>query len=284
MRGVPLGDLPIGATVEVPVKPAFQSFLGERIVFKIADQNHAGYPVNSTTLITDKLIALLGFDAKEPANTNAARRDGGNNRYIWSNISQWLNSNGAANAWYSAKHSADAPPTASGFENGISYNDKAGFLAMFDDSFVAALSTTTITIARNTVTDGGGSETLATKVFLASTTEMGTQNENGIAEGVRLAIFTDSESRTAYPTAECVASSNFTSAGFGVTNPWYQRLRTPAHTSTMNGHRLEPNGDWAAGGAKVAFGPYGVRPLCNIPSSASVTAKPNERGNYEFAW
>ena len=38
-------------------------------------------------------------------------------------------------------------------------------------------------------------------MFLASTTEVGLANENGIAEGSRLALFSNDASRVAYPTA-----------------------------------------------------------------------------------
>ena len=69
-----LGSLPIGAKIKVP-----HSVLGD-IVFLKCDQNHEGYPENSTTLITDELILLRAFDAKEPNNTNSDRQQRGNNR------------------------------------------------------------------------------------------------------------------------------------------------------------------------------------------------------------
>lgn len=88
----------------------------------------------------------------------------GNNRYQYSNLLQWLNSNAAAGAWYSAKHSADAPPTnANVWNNYNEYDAWAGFLAMLDPKFVAELLTTTQTVARNTVTDGGSYETVTSK-------------------------------------------------------------------------------------------------------------------------
>lgn len=49
-----LGSLTVGAKIEVPVLSAYQSRFGSKIVFKIADKNHSGYPSNSVTLITEK--------------------------------------------------------------------------------------------------------------------------------------------------------------------------------------------------------------------------------------
>lgn len=169
-----LSTLGVGTTFEVPVKSAYRSFLGDYVVFKMADKNHSGYPSGAITLITDKIIALLCSDAKEPNNSDSNRRSYGNNRHIHSNILQWLNSNAAAGKWYSAKHGQDAPPSSANvWDNVNPYDTWAGFLAMLDDDFVAALMTTTLTVAKNTVTDGGSYETFTAKMFLASTTEVG---------------------------------------------------------------------------------------------------------------
>ncbi len=96
-----------------------------------------------------------------------------------------------------------------------------------DDNFVAALLNTTVTIAKNTVTDGGSYETVTAKMHLPSTTEVGLANENNIAEGVKLALFSDNTSRLAYPTAECVSNSDYTNSGFKTSAAWYYWLRTP---------------------------------------------------------
>ena len=110
------------------------------------------------------------FDAKEASNSNSDRKQYGNNRYQHSNILQWLNSNAAAGAWYSAKHSADAPPTnANVWNNYNEYDAWAGFLAMLDTQFVAKLLDTTLTVVKS-ATDGGGYETFTAKMFLASNT------------------------------------------------------------------------------------------------------------------
>ena len=274
-----LGSLSVGAKIEVPVLSAYQSRFGSKIVFKIADKNHSGYPSNSVTLITEKIIQLMCFDAKEPNNSNGDRKQYGNNRYQHSNILQWLNSNAAAGKWYSAKHSADAPPTnANVWNNYNEYDAWAGFLAMLDPKFVAELLTTTQTVARNTVTDGGSYETVTSKMFLPSTTEVGLANENNIAEGTLLALFSNDASRVAYPTAQCVSNSEYTNSNFSTSKGWYWWLRTPTSSSAYYVRIVYSGGSLNYNSAYT--GDHGVRPLCNLKSSILVSDSPNSDGNY----
>lgn len=278
-----LSSLAVGATIEVPVKAAFQSLLGATVVFKVADKNHSGYPSNSVTLITDKIPILLAFDAIEAANSDSNRKQYGNNRYLYANLLQWLNSTAAAGTWYSAKHSADAPPTAANvWSNHNPYSDKAGFLAMLDDRFVAALLDTTVTVVKNTVTDGGSYETVTAKMHLPSTTEVGLANENSIAEGVKLALFSDNTSRLAYPTAQCVSNSTYTNSSLNTSAAWYYWLRTP-----YSGNSYYVRGVGSSGALSrhhASGGDWGVRPLCNLSSSILVSDTTNASGNYVFQW
>ena len=274
-----LGSLSVGAKIEVPVLSAYQSRFGSKIVFKIADKNHSGYPSNSVTLITEKIIQLMCFDAKEASNSNSDRKSYGNNRYQHSNILQWLNSNAAAGNWYSAKHSADAPPTnANVWNNYNEYDAWAGFLAMLDPKFVAELLTTTQTVARNTVTDGGSYETVTSKMFLPSTTEVGLANENNIAEGTLLALFSNDASRVAYPTAQCVSNSEYTNSNFSTSKGWYWWLRTPNSSNAFSVRYV--NSDGSLINIYAYNGYNGVRPLCNLKSSILVSDSPNSDGNY----
>ena len=139
---------------------------------------------NRVKLITEKIITLKCFDAIEASNPDSNRKQYGNNRYSVSNIDQWLNSAAGAGAWYSAKHDYDAPPNESNVYDGYNeYDAEAGFLANFEESFRNAILDSTIRVAKNTVTDGGGYEDITRKVYLLSNTEVGLSNENGIAEG-----------------------------------------------------------------------------------------------------
>lgn len=278
-----LSSLEVGAKIEVPVMQQYQSRLGTKIVFKIADKNHKGYPENSVTLITEKIIQVIAYDAKEPKNSVPERKEYGNNRYIYSNISQWLNSNAQDGKWYSARHSADQAPTEE--DTHVIYNPYtawAGFLAMLDPKFVAELMNTTITVVKPSP-DGGSYETITEKMFLASNTEVGVANENGIAEGVRIAMFSNNASRIAYPTRECVENSGgYTNTNFTTTKGWIWWLRTPDFTYTNRVRTIRSTGELDASGA--CYGYRGVRPLCNLKSSIWVSNNPNSSGNYEIVY
>ena len=278
-----ISNLAVGAKIEVPVLSAYQSRFGAKLVFKIADKNHSGYPSNSVTLITEKIIQLMCFDAIEANNSNSDRKQYGNNRYLHSNLLQWLNSNAAAGAWYSAQHSADAPPTnANVYSNYNEYDAWAGFLAMIEPKFVAELLDTTQTVVKNTVTDGGSYETVTSKMFLASTTEVGLANENSIAEGSLLALFSNDASRVAYPTSECVSNSEYTNTSFATSKGWYWWLRTPY---SSNAHRVRSvNTDGTLDYNNACNGYWGVRPLCNLSSSILVSDTTNADGNYEIIY
>jgi hypothetical protein len=274
-----LSALAVGTKFEVPVKAAFQSLLGNKIVFKMADKNHPGYPSGAITLIADSIIAMLSFDAKEPDNSNADRKTYGNNRYSLSNLLQWLNSDAAAGSWYSAKHDVDAPPATAGVSVNP-YDTWAGFLAMLDDNFVASLVGTPQVVALNTVTDGGSYETIASKMFLASTTEVGLANENGIAEGEKLALFTGDASRIACPTQAAIDTSQYASDPANTSTPWHYWLRTPSSSYSRYVRNVGTSGALYSSGAYG--GNVGVRPLCNLQSDILVSENTNTDGNYEI--
>ena len=146
-----LSSLAVGALV----KDTGTLYNGKPIIWKIADKNHAGFPANSVTLITERIISLKCFDAMEPSNSDRERSGNGNNRWIWSNIRLWLNSSAGAGAWYSAQHGQDAPPNNSNVWSTYNeYEAEAGFLAGFSANFIAALLTTNRTVGKAQV-DGG---------------------------------------------------------------------------------------------------------------------------------
>ncbi len=196
-----LSSLAAGALV----KDTGTLYNGKAIVWKIADKNHAGYPANSVTLITERIISLKCFDAIESGNSDSDRKRYGNNRWIYANIRQWLNSQAAAGQWYSAQHGQDAPPSnANVWDNYNEYQQEAGFLAGFSANFLAALLTTTHTVGKAQV-DGGGTESCTDKIFLATCTEVGLSGD--VTAGSKLAIFSNDASRQAKPTAEAVSNS-----------------------------------------------------------------------------
>lgn len=274
-----LGSLAVGAKV----KDTSTKYYNKPLIWKIADKNHSGYPANSVTLITDQIITLKCFDGKEPSNSDSNRRTYGNNRYIYANMRRWLNSTAGAGAWYAAQHSADTSPTAANcWDSHNPYDTQAGFLNTFSSDFLNALLTTTLTVARNTITDGGSYETLTDKLFLASNTEVGLANENSIVEGAKLALFTDNASRIAKPTAEAVSNSTYTNTSLNVNSGWYWWLRTPHASYSYFARSVYSGGTLNYNGAY--YGSIGVRPLCNLLSSILVSDNVDSDGCYVIVW
>lgn len=273
----PITNLSVGAKIK------FGSIYNQPIVWLVAAKNHAGYPSGAITLVTERIIKLMCVDAKEPSNSNNDRRRYGNNRHIHSNILQWLNSQAGAGQWYQAQHAADAPPSSANLWNNHNpYDQQAGFLNAFSANEREAILETTLTVVKST-TDGGGSETFKSKVFLLSTTEVGLANENGIAEGTRLALFTsENSSRICYPTAAAVANSDYSSSNLAVNKPWYWWLRTP-YASLAHGVR-DVNSDGSLGFHNAYYDGGGLRPALNLPSSILVSDTTDADGCYTVVW
>ena len=178
-----ISTLPVGSKV----RDTKTKYYGVPIGFVVADKNHAGYPSNSTTLLSEKIIKICCFDATESGG-NSDRRNYGNNRMVLANLRQWLNKSGTG--WYQAQHSYDRPPSnAYVWSNYNEYDGEAGFLTGFGAEMLAALLPTTLTVAKPTV-DGGGSETFTDKVFLLSMAEVNLGSENGISEGSKPVSYT----------------------------------------------------------------------------------------------
>lgn len=270
-----LNALAVGALV----KDTGTLYNGKPIIWKIADKGHTGYPSGAVTLITERIISLKCFDAIESGNSDGDRRSYGNNRWTLSNVRQWLNSQAAAGKWYSAQHGADAPPTnANVWSNYNEYDAEAGFLAGFSANFIAALLTTTHTVGKATV-DGGGTESCADKIFLATCTEVGLSGD--VTAGSKLALFSNDSSRLAYPTAEAVSKSEYTNSSLNVNSPWWWWL-ADAYASYSYGVRgVNSSGamswDYACSGG-------GVRPLCNLSSGILVSDSPDSDGAYTIIW
>lgn len=273
----PISDLPVGTLV----KDITTKYYGSPIIWVIADKNHADYPANSVTLLSKYILTLKCADAKEPSNDNSDRRENGNNRYLYSNIRQWLNSAAAAGEWYTAQHSADEPPNNANVWNGYNdYDAEAGFQNDFSANFRNALLSTSLTVVKADV-DEGGTETVVDKVFLLSTTEVGLADE-GYAEGSKLALFSDDTSRKAYPTDLCVSNSRYTNINLKTDQPWDWWLRTPYPSNAHFMRRVSPTGIRAA--SRADAGTRGVRPACNLPSSILVSDTPDEDGAYIIQW
>ena len=166
---------------------------------------------NYQIAMAKQIIDLRCFDAKESSNSDSYRKDYGNNNWQYSNIEQWLNSD--QSNWYSAQHSADAPPSSANVwqSNSIGYNPydtKPGFLYYWTDEEKAVLQDMTLTLANPTV-DGGGSYTWTGKIWLPTYTQMSGNQNNSISEGTQFSKFTDNASRIKTIHAKCAANNQY---------------------------------------------------------------------------
>ena len=271
-----IGSLPAGAVV----KSLGTTYNGVVIRWLVGHQDAAN---GRTKLITEKIITLKSFDAKEPSNLNSNRQNFGNNRYSQSNIDQWLNSAAGAGAWYSAQHTYDAPPNNANVRNNYNeYDAEAGFLSNFEEAFRNAILDTTIRVAKNTVTDGGGYEDITRKVYLLSSTEVGLENENGVAEGSKWDLFSDDNSRKAYPTAEAVSASEYTDSGLNASSSWSWWLRTTRADFSYYARCVSKSGVLSNGNAY--YGHYGVRPALELGSGILVSDSVDTDGAYIIQW
>ena len=271
----PLGNLPVGALVMDPET----KYYDKPIVWKIADKNNQGYPADSITLITDKIIGLKAADANEPKNNDSNRRQYGNNNYKLSNIRQWLNSD--KESWYQAQHSADQAPIVDYlWDKHNPYDKEAGFLTNFSDSFKLNLVDTKLKVARHSL-DGGGVEEITDKIFLVSRTEAGLGNETSNPEGYPFKLFSDNASRKAYPTKEAIDNNTYSGPSTG--SAWYWWMRTPSTSDSSYVRCVGSSGDWDYYTARLGSG--GLRPLCNLKSEILVSDDKNSDGVYtlEFA-
>ena len=268
VTGTQLGDLNIGETIEVAVATDWQNRFGESIIFKIADKNHNGYPDNCTTLITDKIIQFMPFDAAEPRYPgNSDIKKCGNPRYIYSNLLQWMNSDASMEMWYNPKYEYDWPPTAK-YVAKNPYRSWAGFLAMLDPKFVVKLLMTTVVVK---ITDAYNSdyENSISKMFLPSVNEIGLNQLNYENEGTCLALFNDDTSRIAYATENAFAMTSGVIFSLADGAPWYTRTFSTYIKATGQWHTFTPN-----------INTCGLRPLCNLSNDTFVSAKPNANGHY----
>ena len=141
------------------------------------------------TVAADQYPVSGPFDAPENASDNpnpaSARKSSGNNRWLYSNARQFLNSDGAKNEWYKAQHAYDVKPF---------YTNTDAFLKDFTNYEKDIIVTKTNTCIRDAL-DGGGSETMQDKIWLASSYAMGLEVVQPLEDDHIYEAFIDNASR-----------------------------------------------------------------------------------------
>jgi len=274
-----LGSLNIGDKVK------FGSIYGNPIVWVISDKDHPGYPANSVSLITEKIIKLMAFDAIEASNSNLTGNHNGfingNSRYGYSNILQWLNKD--TSPWYVAQHDADAPPTQGNCLYNNHYDDIPGFLNSWSADEKAALLDTTVDSGYMWGQNGysySTNEKVTSKIFLLSWEEVG---GSAIPTSTH-PLFSDNASRVAYPTADAIANSDYKDQNkLGTEMGWDYWLRSilfsyPDKVFYILGVAGQRNDMYAY------IGNVGLRPACNLLSSNLVSGMPDGDGCYTMIY
>lgn len=233
------------------------------ILFTVIGKNHDA--PNTITILSKNILELLPFDAMEYGNPDMTREKYGNNRYLVSNLLQWLNRDDPYGKWYIPQHPYDQAPTPDAVTHN-SYINRPGFLHGFSGDFKQQLVTVSKTTVKNTVTDGGGSENVSSKVFLLSTTEVGFTNENNIVEGVIYEYFSKNntnDQRLAYPSTYCLNNAGgYTNTNFAEGKGWYWWLRTPNSGDSFTERHVYLDGSLIHYDA--CYGHVGLRPAMVI--------------------
>ena len=173
----------------------------------------------------------------------------GSNNWVESAMRQYLNSDKAAGSVWTPQTKFDRPP---------SWNaSTAGFMNGLDADFLAVIGKTTKVTCRNTVTDGGGSDTTKDKFFLLSRREVFAGNEaSNVTEGEPYPFYSDYSD---YTSANLGADKNRIKYRGGSPQWWW--LRTPNTGSGYFVRRVYTDGNLYDGSAN---GSNGVAPACNV--------------------
>lgn len=183
-----LSNLPVGAKVKFG-KYSVNGEPAQPITWLIAAKDHKGgsnavpdYPVNSVTLITEKVIDYRFIDNGEPGAEAGTIIKQGRSQYSVSNIDQWLNKDGEAGQWFVKQHDLDHAPTgvvegrpdADDIAKGVNYFNRPGFLNAFTQDEKNALMLTSIRTRDVLNSDSGVTySTIDRRVFLPSLSDVG---------------------------------------------------------------------------------------------------------------
>ncbi len=245
-------------------------YYGTPIVWRIMEHNHAGDPENSTAIISDKVLCIKPFDAKEPKYEGADSylvdkiRNYGNGNYSLSNLLQWANSDADAWMWYAPQYEYDHPPDTTDYVTANPYEPESGFLHGFSSAFKDNILEITKKI---------GTE-VTRKIHLLTLKEAGKEWEYDDASLSPYELFSDDASRKADITNEAIEKDGNGYSGYWVAFDGY------------DSRYIKENGNCADGNAAYSEKPYegryrGFRPYCCLNSeNVMVSDKPDENGVY----
>lgn len=161
------------------------------------------------------------------------------NRWKTSALRQYLNSEAAKGAWWTAQDEWDVAPD--------ELKNKAGFLSGCSADFLSALQVVKVTTFANTVNDGGGEDTTYDRVFIPSMEQMYCAPQIK-GEGTYLEYWKQRSGATA-PLAQWGTYPNIiTYAVENHTSPQYMRLRSANRGYASN--------TWCVGSSGSVYASY----------------------------
>ena len=209
------------------------------------------YASKTVTNPIETVSVTAGSGGTALDNLNHVRRISyGSNNWQASALRQWLNSDGAAGAWWAPASNFDRPPAAAA--------SMAGFLNGLDTDFLDVVGKVTKRTALNAVNDGGGYVDLQERFFLLSRSEVYMTNNNNIEEGAVYDFYKMFSDLSAPGNG---ADSNRAKRAIVGTSASYWWLRSPYPSDTHRVCLVHPDGSLNSNGA---YGSYGVPPACNI--------------------
>lgn len=264
------GSLAIGETVEIPIKTEYQSKLGQYIIVTVVANDT--YCANSKLIWARDVIAYLAVDGKRPAYSTSGVNTYGYNRYVDTDINQWIKSDQKTGWWkdQSITGNEDTRPSA-GYVTGNPYDNWAGFLYMIDSTILPLLGDCTVRVqsAQKDIVD-----TIKAKAFLPAESEItgSGQGNDGAYIAQMGAMKIAQDTTAAYNTATTKPSSR---------NRYW--TRTISTTGKWDGLRyIGYNG--TAGSDRPNNGTIGIRPLMALLNTAPISSVKNERGNYTISF
>lgn len=222
-----------------------------KIETRTSNKATSAYESNISVTLGSEGVALPALYQKV-ATTNANALDcsrNGSNVWATSNIRQWLNSNGEANAWWQPQNAFDKAPT---------YANKAGFLNGLDPEFLAVIGDVEKVTEKN-IAEGYGLVDSTERFFLLSITEVygGIERGAGGTSGSPYAYYGSEYSDLADPGEGADTNRIKYKNGVAV----YLFLRTPTNTYVDNIRSIYKDG--SVRDATVLY-PKSIAPACCI--------------------
>lgn len=166
------------------------------------------------------------------------------NRWKTSALRQYLNSEAAKGAWWTAQDEWDVAPD--------QLKDKAGFLSGCSADFLSALQVVKVTTFTNTVNDGGGEDVTYDRVFIPSMEQMYCAPQIR-GEGTYLEYWKQRSGATA-PLAQWGTYPNIiTYAVENHASPQYMRLRSASRGSANSTWSVYSSGLVSSSSASSAY-------------------------------